>query len=204
MRCGRAQKLMTAAVDGELSAGRRAALDRHLVRCTTCRAEYAATGRMLRALDLLPTASVVPDAVERATLRRVHALAAEEAERAGTGWWRGWFALPAVAIATAAVITFAVGITRRTDEVPAVPSRVASTPPRERVAKATPPAFPDAARRAPSEPASPPPAALAQAPDLFVDLPMLRNLDKLRHFEAIQTTTLDDDTPSGEESPSNG
>jgi len=33
---------------------------------------------------------------------------------------------------------------------------------------------------------------------------MLSNLDKVKHFEAIQTTTLDDETPSGEEEPSNG
>jgi hypothetical protein len=36
-----------------------------------------------------------------------------------------------------------------------------------------------------------PPAELAARPDLFVNLPMLRNLDKLQHFDAIQTTTLD-------------
>ena len=38
---------------------------------------------------------------------------------------------------------------------------------------------------------SEPPPDLAARPDLFVDLPMLRNLDRLEHFEAIQTTTLE-------------
>jgi hypothetical protein len=39
-----------------------------------------------------------------------------------------------------------------------------------------------------------------------MDLPILRNLDKLQHFEAIQTTDLDDEpaTPDGGPEPSNG
>jgi len=40
-------------------------------------------------------------------------------------------------------------------------------------------------------PAEPPPE-LAAAPELFVDLPLLRNMEKLEHFETIRTTTLDD------------
>ena len=35
MRCGRAQRLMAAAVDGELVPGERDALDRHLAGCPT-------------------------------------------------------------------------------------------------------------------------------------------------------------------------
>ncbi len=39
-----------------------------------------------------------------------------------------------------------------------------------------------------------------------MDMSIIRNLDKLTHFEAIQTTTLDDEpaTPDGLEPPSNG
>jgi hypothetical protein len=33
---------------------------------------------------------------------------------------------------------------------------------------------------------------------------MLKNLEKIEHFDAISTTTLDDDTPDGSEPPSNG
>jgi hypothetical protein len=36
-----------------------------------------------------------------------------------------------------------------------------------------------------------------------VNLPLLKNFEKVEHFDAIQTTTLDDETPSGEEQ-SNG
>ena len=55
-------------------------------------------------------------------------------------------------------------------------------------------------------PPAEPPAKLAEAPELFVDMSIIRNLDKLTHFEAIQTTTLDDEpaTPDGQEPPSNG
>ena len=36
------------------------------------------------------------------------------------------------------------------------------------------------------------PAVLARTPDLFMDLPILRHLEKLEHYESIQTTTLDE------------
>ena len=48
-----------------------------------------------------------------------------------------------------------------------------------------------AVRVAKNIPAEPPPE-LAAAPELFMELPILRNLEKLEHFEAIRTTTLDD------------
>jgi hypothetical protein len=44
---------------------------------------------------------------------------------------------------------------------------------------------------------SQPPPELAARPDLFVDLPMLRNLERLEHFEAIQTTTLGEEPGDG-------
>jgi len=194
MRCGRAQKLLTAAVDGELTPGRRAALDRHLAGCGACRAERAATQTVLDALDALPMVAAVSGALEQATLRRVRVLAAEEAERAATSGWRTWLPLPAIAFAVTAVLVLAIAITRTADD--RIPTSGAPSP--TRVARAHP--APARANPTPSEP----PPALAAAPQLFVDLPMLRNLDKVKHFEAIQTTTLDDETPSGEEAPSNG
>ena len=66
------------------------------------------------------------------------------------------------------------------------PVRVASVPaaPAPQVA---------AGRARPVTPApSEPPPALAAAPDLFVELPILRHMEKLAHYEAIQTTTLDE------------
>ena len=201
MRCQRAQKLMTAAVDGELSPRRRRALDGHVAVCAACRRELGVTERMLAALEGLPTEAPVSASLEQATLRRVRLAAAGEVERAPASRWKLWLPVPVFALATAAVLALAIGIVRRTDQMPGtllLPAhRAAQAPPRptrapSRMAKVPPPAEP--------------PAKLAEAPDLFMDLPIIRNLDKLTHFEAIQTTTLDDEsaTPDGQEPPSNG
>ncbi len=202
MRCQRARKWMTAAVDGELSPRRRRALDGHLAACAACRRELAVTERMLTALEGLPMEAAVSARLEQATLRRVRLAAADEGERAPASRWTRWLPLPAFALATAAVLVLAIGIVRRVGEVPGAPAvrpapkgdarDVAPAPPPRRVVKGPPPAEP--------------PAKLAEAPDLFVDMSIIRNLDKLTHFEAIQTTTLDDEpaTPDGLEPPSNG
>src|SRR5436309_3222231 len=176
MRCQRAQQWMAAAVDGELAPRRRRALDGHLAACAACRRELAVTDRMLGALEALPMEAPVSAGLEQATLRRVRLAAADEAERAPGNGWRSWFPLPAFAVATAAVLVLAVGIARRTGEVPAPPvaggspSRVPGQP----MAKLPPPAPPKTrVAKAPLPPE--PPAKLAQAPDLFMDLPILRN-----------------------------
>lgn len=191
MRCGRAQKSLIAALDGELTPRRRQALDRHLAGCAACRGELATTERMLAALDTRPAEAPVSAALEQATLRRIRLAPDAHPE---TPWWR-WLPLPALVVATA-VLALAVGIVRRTGPVPP-PPRTA-----DRVARATvPPASPHrephaVPRRLP--PPSDPPAELVAAPDKFMNLPILRNLEKLEHFDAIQTTTLDDDdTPNG-------
>jgi anti-sigma factor RsiW len=200
---------MTAAIDGELTPGRRQALDRHVAGCAACRGELATTERMLAAFDS-PSEVRVSVGLEQATLRRVRIAAAEEAERReGARWWR-WLPVPALVAATA-VVTLAVGITRRTADVPAAKTVApAAAPGPDRVARGPVPSpaarneRPAVARR--PLPPGEPPAELAAAPDKFMELPILRNLEKLEHFEAIQTTTLDDDpnTPSDGEQPSNG
>jgi len=201
MRCQRAHQWMAAAVDGELAPRRRRALDRHLAACATCREELTATERMLAVLEALPMEAPVSVALEQATLRRVRLAAADEAERGPAVRWRTWLPLPAFAVATAAVVVLAIGIVQRTGQVPApVPAVRPSGTAAQPVAKAPVAESPKAPL-----PAEPPPK-LAEAPDLFMDLPILRNMDKLRHFEAIETTTLDDEpgTPDGQEPPSNG
>ena len=208
MRCQRARKLMTAAVDGELSRRRRRALDGHLAVCEACRRELGVTERMLATLEGLPMEAAVSASLEEATLRRVRLAAADEAEGVPASGWRIWLPLPVFALATAAVLVLAIGIVRRTGEVPG-PAAVGSTPKAgaKQVARSSPPAparLPSRVAKVP--PPAEPPAKLAEAPDLFVDMPIIRNLDKMTHFEAIQTTTLDDEpaTPDGQEPPSNG
>jgi len=205
MRCQRAQKWMTAAVDGELSARRRRALDGHLAACAACRRELAVTERMLTALAGLPMEAAVSARLEQATLRRVRLAAADEAERAPASRWARWLPLPAFALATAAVLVLAIGIVRRTGQVPSAPAVRAPRVDARGVAQA-PSSLLRPPRRFAEAPPAEPPAKLAEAPDLFVDMPIIRNLDKMTHFEAIQTTTLDDEpaTPDGQEPPSNG
>ena len=204
MRCQRAQKLMTAAVDGELSPRRRRALDGHLAACAGCRRELGMTERMLAALEALPMETPVSASLEQATLRRVRLAEADEAERASAPRWSLRLPLAAFALATAAVLVLAIGIVRRTGEVPGAPEVGTAPKATKQVAQARPTPTPHQMAKVP--PPAEPPAKLAEAPDLFMELPILRNMDKLRHFEAIQTTTLDDEpaTPDGQEPPSNG
>jgi anti-sigma factor RsiW len=195
---------MTMAVDGELGPRHKRALDAHVATCATCRAELRRSERLLAALDRLPTEAPVGALLEQATLRRVRQLAAGQDGGARRPWWWLPLPLPAVAIASAAVLVLAVGVATRLGDVPAPlgghqagrgqrAAAVTPAPSHARVARAE-------RRRAPAEP----PPQLADAPDLFVNLPILKNMEKLEHFEAIQTTTLDDDdAPDGEEQ-SNG
>jgi hypothetical protein len=144
----------------------------------------------------LATECEVPSQLEQATLRRVRLLAAAEAEGgAARGWWAA-FRAPALALATAAVAIVAVGLTRGAGDRQPVSRRAldqhrvaAQAPAKEKprmVASRERPAA-----KAEGLPAEPPPE-LAAAPDLFIELPILRNMEKLEHFEAIRTTTLDD------------
>lgn len=209
MRCGRAQQMMTAAVDGELAARGRRELDVHLAGCESCRSELAATERLSSVLAAFPREAAVSTALEQTTLRRVRLEAAAEEERAAQRWWRSWLQVPAVALATAAMAILAFGILRYSTGVsgPTAVSRPTGNQ-GERVARA--PAAPRAhtAPAAPKavEPPSEPPSELTAAPDKFMDLHILRNLEKLEHFDAIRMTTLDDEpaTPGGEAEPSNG
>ncbi len=199
MRCGRARRWMAAALDDELTVRRRRALDRHLARCAACRDEMAVSGRLAEALARLPMTAEVPAAVEQATLRRVRLLAADQGERAL------WLRVFVPALATAGIVVLAVlGTLRLPSGRPEVRSGTRETTAARRAEK--PVAVAEASRTArPARHGRPPgpPPALAAAPELFVDLPLLHNMEKLEHFDAIRMTTLDDDT-SGDARQSNG
>ena len=68
MRCGSAQKLIVAAVDGEITPERRRDLDEHVAACIDCLAELRATESLLGALESLPQEAEVPSLVEAATI----------------------------------------------------------------------------------------------------------------------------------------
>jgi anti-sigma factor RsiW len=201
MRCRNAQKLMEAAIDGELRPRRHEALERHVAACIPCGREMAATERILGALARLPMETPVSVALEQATLRQVRLAAASEAERGTRVSWRA-LVLP---MAVLAVLVLAVGLVNYLD-LGRVNSPLRSGS--ERVAKVAQPApamglvasaqhqGQAGARHGATPPGEPPPE-LAARPDLFIDLPILRHIDKLEHFEAIDTTTLDDGQSPG-------
>jgi len=193
MRCGRAQKLMTVAVDGELTPARRRELDEHVAGCNECRAELAATETLFGALGSLPQEAEVPAPVEAATIRRMRIAAAEERERKERRW--GW--LPVPVLAAAGVTALALVITLRPAGEPRSPR---PAPPDvsghllARAPEAAPiPAAPkrvEAVAAADVAPPTEPPPDLAAAPELFMNLPIIRNMEKLEHFEAISMVEL--------------
>jgi len=194
---------MTATVDDELSPRHGRALEAHLTGCVPCRDELAATARMLSALEALPMEMEVPVLLEQETLRRVRIAAAEEVERiAARRWWMR-LRVPAVAVTgLTALVLVIVGHNKvgqdetemaRTSAPATEPAeqrlaRQRRASPEDRVAEA--PAS-IAVVQAPAKAPEGPPPALAARPDLFMELPILRNMEKLEHFEQIETTTLD-------------
>jgi anti-sigma factor RsiW len=194
MRCRTAHTAIIAARDGELGARRRQALDRHLARCGECRAEQVAIEDVLATLARLPDAVDVPARLEQDVMRRVRALASEPV-RSGSAL-SGWLRVVAPTLAVGAVAATAVlSIRTTTDRVPAVERKAPAA-----VAKRTEPTA--VARRQKARVPDEPPAELASRPELFVDLPMLRDLDKLKHFDTI--ATMDDDPTDDVPPPSNG
>jgi hypothetical protein len=193
---------MTARADDELSPRRQRAFEAHLAECPACRNELATTERVLTAVAALPMEAEVPAPLEQETLRRVRVAAAEEAEQlaARRWWWR--LRVPAVAVtALAALLLVVLGHDEAArapaPEAPvAVAAKSADPKPTAERRDAPPTAVaeapaPPAVAQAPEPPPEDLPAALTERPDLFMELPILRNLEKLEHFEQIETTTLD-------------
>jgi anti-sigma factor RsiW len=193
MRCRTAHTAIIAARDGELGARRRQALDRHLTRCGSCRAEQVAVEDVLAALDRLPGAADVPARLEQDVMRQIRTLASEsEQPTALTGWLRILApTLAAGAVAAAAVFSMRTSVERDPALRATRPVAVAS--------RAEPSA---GVRRTKARVPDEPPAELASRPELFVDLPVLRNMDKLQHFDSI--ATMDDDPTDDVPPPSNG
>jgi hypothetical protein len=120
--------------------------------------------------------------------------AAEDRERGARRTW-GWLPAPLLAAAGVGVLALVIG-TRPGNESGAVRSSAPEPGEARRVAR-----LPDAA----SSPAAParegvavarttppqePPPDLAAAPELFMNLPIIRNMEKLEHFEAISMVEL--------------
>ena len=196
MRCRTAQAWMVASADGELAARKRRALDRHLTGCPTCRAEQAAAEGVLSALATLGLEADVPPRLEQRVFREIRRIADEEPASRARRWSGAWTIAPSLAAGAVAVLAL-VALREVGTSDPTAPREPGA------VATARPATSPQVARRShvPSEP----PGELASHPELFVDLPMLRHLEKLEHFDAIATMEGDDATgPTDAPPPSNG
>jgi hypothetical protein len=186
MRCEKAIGLLVVAADGEIGPRARRALDRHLAGCASCRAEQVSTENVLACLRRLPRDAAVPAALEQRVLRTVRVLAADDGARgARTLWDRLRGVMPALAAASVVAVAV-VGI--RGNEGPLPGAAPAHEP-----AVATPaPAPPAVVRRGRTPVPDEPPAELAAEPDLFVDLDVVRDLERLRHFDAIAGMEAED------------
>jgi hypothetical protein len=202
MRCRTAHTALIAARDGELGARRRRALDRHLARCGACRAEQVAVDGVLAVLDRLPLDADVPTRLEHDVMRRVRALATESDVRGTTvsRWLRALTPPLAVGAVIAGAILGVRGTIDRTPTVqPATPVVVATRTERTGPARTE---GTSAGRRVKTRIPDEPPPELASRPELFVDLSMLRDMEKLQHFDTI--ATMDDDRTDAVTPPSNG
>jgi len=195
MRCGSAQKLIVAAVDGEITPERRRDLDEHVAACTECLGELHATESLLGALESLPQEAEVPPLVEAATLRRMRIAAADERERKERGW--RWFPAPVLAAVGVTVLALAINLrpeSRQDTPRPAPPEatgvRQLARAPEPRAAPAAPRQEVAVAAAEEATPPAEPPPDLAAAPELFMNLPIIRNMEKLEHFEAITMVEL--------------
>jgi hypothetical protein len=196
---------MTMALAGELSGRRSRQLTKHMDGCAGCRHEWEAYTALDRVLGSLPLEAALPPRLEQVTLRN-----ARLAEAEATNGRRRWLTVAAPALAATAVVVVAARLSLQDTEPAPAPAQAtpahAGTAPPARVPARTaerapapapsPAASPQHRRVARSVPSQPPPE-LAARPDLFINLPLLRNLDKVQHYEAIQTIAVDGGQSSG-------
>lgn len=183
------------ALAGELSGRQPDRLGQHLERCPECRREWDAYTALDRALGTLRLEAALPARLEQVTLRRARlADGAHVPERR-----RRWLGVAIPALAATAILVVAARqslVDSGTVSPPAAPEHTPTAAPQRLAERPSTPAptaaAPSRERRRPARvvPGEPPPELTAR-PDLFVNLPLLRNLDKLQHYEAIQTISVD-------------
>lgn len=169
MRCQDVREELVGVIDGETSGRRREEVDRHLDACAECRAERATMERLLRAIGDLPASAPVSPALEEGVVARIRV------RRGGSSWRR----LVGPGVAAAAMLALAIGLwpvaesDRLVDSRGAEVDAGAASAPRPRM-------------RSSGGDAETLPPELASEPDFFVNLPILRNMEKLQNFEAIR------------------
>jgi hypothetical protein len=193
MRCRTARRSLLAARDGELAPVEREALDAHLSVCEACHALAGETARLHRALAAMPQRADVPPGLAEATLRRVRAEMADDAPARGAWWWMAaplaaglagvamWHTWPTTVVAPSPSATASLS----GESAAAAPKRLASKP------------MPAPSASGAADTATPPPQ-VADALDLFLDMPILENMEKLQNYDAIRTVDVGDGEHGGD------
>jgi anti-sigma factor RsiW len=164
---------MTALVDGELSARRRARIERHLQRCSRCAAEaremHATVALQQRALRIIVAEGVVDPTPLWAGMQSGIRDAAATIDRR---WiparlraptWPGLLQPAVLAGATLAVlVTFLLAVGG--PQMVLIPLGVESPPP-----------------------------AITRQTELFKDYPLIEQLEALEHFDTVESVPLDDE-----------
>jgi hypothetical protein len=208
MHCDRARTIMISAMDEPITDAQRRELAAHVRGCERCEREQRQLERLTAALDRLGDEVAVPPGLEGEVLRRIREPA--EAGPSLIERLRAWMSPPALAAACAAGLILVLTLAERATPPVVAPRPVARAPVEPGMAptvtaRATPAARGGAgtddgeavvmasASDRWTSPDGPPPAELEGALPLLLDLPILRNMEKLEHYDNIATTTLADE-----------
>jgi anti-sigma factor RsiW len=200
-------------VDGKLSDRECAAVGAHLQRCPTCAGELAAVKRLCEVLDRDVARDVpgrVPSGLENATMRRIRAaeIAVPDDGAPRLRWVLPW----ATALAAAGLALYLTGgrdrthpgamrseheLTAVTPEAPLagvppdhVPTQLAAKARRASAGGAMKgEASVEDGRAADGSSTDDVPVELRNTPGLFVDFPIIDELDKFEHYDSIWSVT---------------
>jgi hypothetical protein len=210
MWCRRAVKQLVPYLDGRLRMRRHAAVSEHIDRCGRCAAAAEGLEALRAALDRGAEAAV-PSEFEAEVFRRIRSAEARREEMQ----WRRWL-VPLAAGAAAVGVAFYLGLGLHVPEQDVSPGdldKLAMAPapglprpwetpgpqavPSTRAVEVSQGQAPEPVREtAPTtlETASDAPRELVDALDLFIDFPIIQQLEKFEHYETIGARPQDGST----------
>jgi len=213
--CRRIQRRIMPFVDGKLDAGEQATVAAHVQGCPACGEEVAAARSLCNLLDRTPGGGAPAADVEDAIVRRIRA-AGQQEEVATRGWLR-WLVPVTAGLCTAGLAVYltvgdgsperatgphgretaaTLDHPRASRERAERAERTAGDPIAGRAQTAGRPAAAPGSEDAAEQEAAPtlmaaddPPVELRDTLDLFVDFPIIDELDKFEHYDAIWSVT---------------
>lgn len=200
MMCRTVRRRLVAYVDDKLGTRGQRKVAAHLDGCPTCAADVQAVRKLHAVFDASAVAAV-PEGLEAEVMRGVRAMVPEAA---GSDWLR-WFVPLTAGACAVGIAVFLAGRTNGPPEVAqearqiagaAAPRVVVDVP--EEPGVPPPPARTELAQRAHphgtkqaigSAPGEELPSELRDALDLFVDYPIIFDLEKFEHYDSIWANT---------------